>query len=867
MNSAELRTFFLDFFQRKGHTLVSSAPLVPQNDPTLLFTSAGMVPFKDYFTGSLPRPYPTAASCQKCVRAGGKHNDLEQVGHTKRHHTFFEMLGNFSFGDYFKEAAIVYAWEFLTDALQLDKNRLWITVYHTDHQAAQLWKKIAGLGDDRIIRIATSDNFWSAGDMGPCGPCSEIFYDHGDHIFGGLPGTAEENGDRYVELWNLVFMQFDQKSPDQRVDLPSPSIDTGMGLERIAAVVQGVSDNFETDIFKSIIEQSQSLCPDQGDSVHARIAHRVVADHLRSTSFLLAEGILPSNEGRGYVVRRILRRALRHIHFLGAKCDHLAQLFPVLMETMGAAYPEISRTQDLITSVLAQEGEQFEELLRKGLRRMDGWLSRAKKGDVFPGSDAFTLYDTFGFPLDLTQDILKEKGCCVDEEEFHASMRIQKEQSRAAWSGSGACAKSLIWDDLNQRYAVTKFVGYDGLQAEDRVLCMLRDQAECDVLETSVLKAGETGYVVLEKTPFYPESGGQKGDSGQLTWDQGTATVLDAVKKGHLIAHLIQVQSGQLTVGQNIACCVDMSRYDTAAHHSATHLLQGALRSILGKHVMQKGSSVSPDRLRFDFSHPSAVSWEDLRSVETTVNGWITDNIAIQAEHMSHDVALESGAMAFFGEKYDDVVRVISMGDASMELCGGTHAKRTGDLGLFKIVSESGVACGVRRIEAVVGRSALKLIQTWHEQLRCLSHKLKTSIPQLSEKIDALNTNRQTPKSSCSPISCHESVIGSVVFWHAEYPSASLKDLKSAYDHVKKNLASGMIVLTSTEGDKTSLILGVTPDLNHDASVLLKTLLAPFQVSSGGRKDLAQGGGKGLPLHPALMNHIIHILDPLLCTP
>ncbi len=866
MNSAELRTLFLDFFQRKGHTLVSSAPLVPQNDPTLLFTSAGMVPFKDYFTGSLPRPYPTAASCQKCVRAGGKHNDLEEVGHTKRHHTFFEMLGNFSFGDYFKEAAILYAWEFLTDVLHLDKNRLWITVYHTDHQAAQLWKKIAGLGDDRIIRIATSDNFWSAGDIGPCGPCSEIFYDHGDHIFGGLPGTADEDGDRYVELWNLVFMQFDQKGPDQRVDLPSPSIDTGMGLERIAAVVQGVTDNFETDIFKAIIEQSQSLCPDHGDSVHAHIAHRVVADHLRSSSFLLAEGVLPSNEGRGYVVRRILRRALRHIHFLGAKSNHLSQLLPVLIEKMGTAYPELARTQDLITSVLSQEGEQFEELLRKGLRRMDGWLGQAKKGDVLPGADAFTLYDTFGFPLDLTQDILKEKGCSVNEQEFHACMRVQKEQSRASWSGSGGCAKSPIWDDLNQRYAATEFVGYDGLESQARILCMVRDQAESDFLETSVLKAEETGYVVLEKTPFYPESGGQKGDTGQFIWG-GAATVLDTVKKGHLIAHLIQVKSDQLSVGQTVLCSVDGSRHDTAAHHSATHLLQAALRSVLGKHVMQKGSSVSPDRLRFDFSHPSAVSWENLHAVETMVNGWITGNVAIQAEHMSQDVALESGAMAFFGEKYDDVVRVVSMGDASMELCGGTHAKRTGDLGLFKITSESGVACGVRRIEAVVGNSALKLVQTWHDQLRCLSHKLKTSIPQLSEKIDALSANRQNTKPSCSAIPCQESTIGGIIFWHAEHPGASLKDLKSEYDQVKKNLASGMIVLTSTEDDKTSLILGITPDLNQDASVLLKTLLAPFQVSSGGRKDLAQGGGKGLPLHPALMNHVVQTLEPLLCTP
>ncbi|MBM3631813.1 MAG: alanine--tRNA ligase [Alphaproteobacteria bacterium] len=864
MNSAELRTLFLEFFQRKGHVLAPSAPLVPHNDPTLLFTSAGMVPFKDYFTGAVSRPYPTAASCQKCVRAGGKHNDLEQVGHTKRHHTFFEMLGNFSFGDYFKEAAILYAWTFLTDTLQLDKNRLWITVYHTDHQAVQWWKKIAGLGDDRIIRIATSDNFWSAGDMGPCGPCSEIFYDHGDHIFGGLPGTADQYGDRYVELWNLVFMQFDQKGPDERVDLPSPSIDTGMGLERIAAVVQGVNDNFETDIFKAIIDQSVSLCPDQESSDHVRVAHRVVADHLRSSSFLLAEGVLPSNEGRGYVVRRIMRRALRHIHFLGAKCDHLAQLVPVLIEKMGAAYPELGRTQDLITSVLSQEGEQFEELLRKGLRRMEGWLSRAKKGDLMPGADAFTLYDTFGFPLDLTQDIVKEKGCGVDEREFHICMSAQKEQSRASWSGSGGWAKSSLWDDLNQRYAATAFVGYDDLHALGQILCMAWDQEEVGVGETSVLKASQTGYVVLDQTSFYPESGGQKGDGGQFTWTHGSATVLDTMKKGHLIAHLIQVNSGQLKVNDTIHCAVDSSRHDTAAHHSATHLLQAALRRVLGKHVMQKGSSVSPDRLRFDFSHQNAVSWDQLESVENMVNGWIRENTAIETKHMPQDVALASGAMAFFGEKYDDVVRVISMGDASVELCGGTHAKRTGDLGLFKIISESGVAGGVRRIEAVVGKSALKVVQTWHDQLRSFSHKLKTPIVQLSEKIDTLNANRQSTKPACSSVVCQESAIGSVVFWHAEQPRASFKDLKTAYDQVRKTLTSGIVVLTSTEDDTTCLILGVTPDLNHDAAVLLKTILAPFQVSSGGRKDLAQGGGKGLPLHPALMNHIIQTLEPVL---
>jgi alanyl-tRNA synthetase len=860
MYSAELRACFLDFFQKKGHASVPSAPLVPQYDPTLLFTSAGMVPFKDFFTGTQIPPYPSATSSQKCVRAGGKHNDLEQVGHTQRHHTFFEMLGNFSFGDYFKEAAILYAWEFLTKILKLDKNRLWITVYHTDADAVQLWKKIAGLSDDRIIRIATSDNFWSAGETGPCGPCSEIFYDHGAHLFGGLPGTPDEDGDRYVELWNLVFMQFDQTAPDQRIPLPSPSIDTGMGLERIAAVMQGVSDNFETDIFKAIIQHSQMLCHSHGvtDHPHHRIAHRVIADHLRSSSFLLAEGVLPSNEGRGYVVRRILRRALRHVHYLGGVPQHLALLVPTLIEKMGMTYPELGRTKDLIVQVLSQEGAQFNDLLHKGLRQMDRWLEKATSGDIFPGKSAFTLYDTFGFPLDLTQDILKEKGFSVNTADFEQHMNAQKEQSRACWSGSGSCAKIPLWENLNQNQAPTSFSGYAHHQCNSTTTCLFIEDSPVMHMD-----AGQTGYVLTRESPFYPESGGQKGDIGTITWPGGQARVLDTLKKGHLIVHHVHITEGRLQPDQSVHLTIDPeNRRNTTAHHSATHLLQAALREILGKHVMQKGSLVGPDKLRFDFSHSGPVSWEDLCAVENRVNDWIMRNIPVCADMLDKEAALNTGAMAFFGEQYDDIVRVISMGDASKELCGGTHVQRTGDIGLFKVLGESGVASGIRRIEATVGLFALSIIQKWQDQLRHLAQRLKTSIPQLSEKIEHIlsTQNAQKPTTS-SAISCIKENLPGCAFWHAHIKGSTIKDLKSKIDEFKNSIGSGCILLTTQEDDKMSIVLGVTSNLdNLNASDILRDLLTPLGIKSGGRKDLAQGGGKDLPHHDKLVQMTKEIL-------
>jgi alanyl-tRNA synthetase len=861
MTCADVRTLFVDFFQKKGHVIVPSGPVVPQHDPSLLFTSAGMVPFKDYFTGVQPRPFPSAVSCQKCVRAGGKHNDLEQVGHTKRHHTFFEMLGNFSFGDYFKENAIAYAWEFLTEVLKIDKARLWVTVYHTDEQAVQLWKKIAGLGDERIIRIATSDNFWSAGETGPCGPCSEIFYDHGPHLFGGLPGTPDEDGDRYVELWNLVFMQFDQTGPDQRIALPAPSIDTGMGLERVSAVMQGVCDNFETDIFRAIIQQSKSFCARANDPSH-EISHRVIADHLRSSSFLLAEGVLPSNEGRGYVVRRILRRALRHVHYLGAGSGHLALLLPVLIEKMGQAYPELIRAQELIASVLSQEGLRFEELLRKGLHLMDGWLAQASKGDIFPGKQAFTLYDTFGFPLDLTQDILAEKGYVLDEAGFHEHMTMQRELSRASWAGSGASLKSPIWQEFNRRHGETEFLGYAHLKATSTIALLLDGEQE-----TERLSQDAKGSILTKETPFYAESGGQKGDTGLIVGPNGTAMVLDSVKKGHLVVHQVHVTQGFFQAHECVSMLVDEEqRKKTAIHHSATHLLQAALRLVLGKHVMQKGSLVGPDRLRFDFSHSGPVAWDALCAIEQTINGWVGDNIPVCTDIMSQDDALSRGAMAFFGERYGDQVRVVSMDGASIELCGGTHVTRTGDMGFFKIISESGVASGIRRIEALAGMPALDMVQTWHNQLRHLANRLKTSIPEVLEKVDVLLQPPAVAKIRTFDIAaCKKDVIGSRTVWHAFIPGESANNLRSRFIKLQKTLTSGIIVLTTVEEDKTSIILGLTPDLiQYDASKLLNAALASFGVMGGGRQDVSQGGGKNLPDHDGLIDHIKSTLAPLL---
>ena len=725
----DIRRSFLDYFAGTGHHIEPSAPLVPYNDPTLMFVNAGMVPFKNVFTGLEKRPYSTAASSQKCVRAGGKHNDLDNVGFTARHHTFFEMLGNFSFGDYFKEQAIHHAWTLVTKTWGLAPERLTVTVYHTDDEAFDLWKKIAGLPEERIIRIATSDNFWSMGDTGPCGPCSEIFYDHGDHIWGGPPGSPEEDGDRFVEIWNLVFMQYDQRGPGDRVDLPRPSIDTGMGLERVAAVLQGVHDNYDTDTFKALIAASVDLTgvPAEGGS---QASHRVIADHLRASSFLVADGVLPSNEGRGYVLRRIMRRAMRHAHLLGAKDPLMYRLLPSLTAEMGAAYPELIRAQPLIAETLEREETKFRQTLDKGLRLLDEATVGMSAGATLPGDVAFKLYDTYGFPYDLTEDALRTQDIAVDRAGFDAAMAQQKAAARAAWKGSGQKASEEIWFDLAEANGSTEFTGYGATAGEGTVIALVKDGVPVDEA-----KAGDELVVLTNQTPFYGESGGQMGDAGTIATLEGAkVSVSDTGKPlGRLHAHQAKLEAGTLKVGDTVQLTVDAARRDRIrANHSATHLVHAALRNRLGGHVTQKGSLVAEDRFRFDFSHPKALSAEEIADVEADVNAQIRGNEAVTTRLMTPDDAVAAGALALFGEKYGDEVRVLSMGAAddhsySVELCGGTHVRALGDIALFKIISESAVSSGVRRIEALTGDAARVWLNGRDEALKAAAAALKTS--------------------------------------------------------------------------------------------------------------------------------------------
>ncbi|MGN6820667.1 MAG: alanine--tRNA ligase, partial [Sphingomonas sp.] len=698
----DIRRSFLDYFAANGHSIVPSAPLVPQNDPTLMFVNAGMVPFKNVFTGLETRPYSTATSSQKCVRAGGKHNDLDNVGYTARHHTFFEMLGNFSFGDYFKERAITLAWGLLTKKWGIPADRLTATVYHTDDEAFDLWKKIAGLPEERIIRIATKDNFWAMGDNGPCGPCSEIFYDHGDHIPGGPPGSPDEDGDRFVEIWNLVFMQYEQEANEIVGNLPKPSIDTGMGLERVAAVLQGVHDNYDTDTFKALIAASEALTHTK--AVGEQMAsHRVIADHLRSSGFLVADGVLPANEGRGYVLRRIMRRAMRHAHLLGSKDPLMHRLVPALVAEMGAAYPELVRAQPLIEATLQQEETQFRKTLDKGLKLLDEATAGMAVGSTLAGETAFKLYDTYGFPYDLTEDALRAQGLQVDREGFDAAMAEQKRAARAAWKGSGEKASDELWYDLVEEKGGTEFTGYTSEEGEGEVVALIKDGVRVDRAV-----AGDEVDVVLNQTPFYAESGGQVGDAGLATNDKGLkGRVFDTQKHlGRLWAHRTKIEAGELAVGDAIHLVVDGERRNAIrANHSATHLLHAALRERLGTHVAQKGSLVAPERLRFDFSQPTAIDPAKLAEVEADVNAYIRQNDTVSTRLMTPEEAIEEGAMALFGEKYGDEVRVVSMGRDgqkiySLELCGGTHVNATGDIGLFKLVSEGAVSSGVRRVEA-----------------------------------------------------------------------------------------------------------------------------------------------------------------------
>ena len=856
----DIRRGFLDYFEKNGHARVQSAPLVPQNDPTLMFVNAGMVPFKNVFTGLETRPYGRATSSQKCVRAGGKHNDLDNVGYTARHHTFFEMLGNFSFGDYFKDRAIELAWNLLTKEWGLNPDRLTATVYHTDDEAFDLWKRIAGLPESRIVRIPTKDNFWSMGDDGPCGPCSEIFYDHGDHIPGGPPGSPGEDGDRFVEIWNLVFMQYEQAAGEIVSELPKKSIDTGMGLERIAAVLQGTTDNYETDTFKALIEASQSLTSNNAADMAA--SHRIIADHLRASGFLIADGVLPANEGRGYVLRRIMRRAMRHAHLLGAKEPLMYRLVPALVAEMGSAYPELIRAQPLIEATLQQEETRFRQTLANGLKLLDEATTGLAEGATLPGETAFKLYDTYGFPLDLTEQALMEKGLKVDQAGFDEAMASQKAKARAAWKGSGGKASEDVWFDLVEQYGATEFTGYSGDEGEGVVLAIVKDGGQ---VESAVI--GDTADILLNQTPFYGESGGQIGDTGKLSTLKGFIGEVEDTSKplGKLHVLRTKVVAGELTIGETVHQKVDVQRRDRVrANHSATHLLHAALRRHLGTHVTQKGSLVAPDYFRFDFSHPKALSREEIDAVEAEVNAQIRSNESVTTRLMTPDEAISAGAMALFGEKYGDEVRVLSMGqlgevDYSVELCGGTHVRALGDIQLLKIISESAVSAGVRRIEALTGEAARRWLTDRESKLREAAASLKSSPDEVPARIASLVEERKrlereladakkqlamgggSAKTAATPeeVNGHK-FLGQVI------EGLDSKSLRAAVDEMKKMLGSGIGALVAVNEGRASVAVGVTDDLTGRVSAveLVKAAVATLGgQGGGGRPDMAQGGG------------------------
>ena len=857
----DIRALFLDFFATHGHEIVTSSPLVPQNDPTLMFTNAGMVQFKNTFTGQETRDYNRAVTSQKCVRAGGKHNDLENVGYTARHHTFFEMLGNFSFGDYFKDLAIELAWNLITKEYGLPAEKLLVTVFAEDDQAFDLWKKITGLPEEKIIRIPTHDNFWSMGETGPCGPCSEIFYDHGDHIPGGPPGSPDEEGDRFIEIWNLVFMQFEQITPDERVELPKPSIDTGMGLERFSAVLQGTHDNYETDLFQALINASAEMSgtPVEGDH---NVSHRVIADHLRATSFLITDGVLPSNEGRGYVLRRIMRRAMRHAHLMSCEDPLLFKLVPTLVQQMGQAFPELTRAQALITETLELEENRFKRTLDRGLGLLEEETGKLPEGGELPGEVAFKLYDTYGFPLDLTQDALRGQGFSVDLGGFNTAMEKQRADARAAWSGSGDAATEQVWFDIREQNGETEFFGYEVESAEGQITVM--------VVDGKVVEEAEDGAevaLVLNQTPFYGESGGQEGDTGIITKEGGaTVTITETQKKlGDLHVHLGTLSGGSLKVGDDVQLEVDHDRRSALrAHHSATHLLHAALRNELGDHITQKGSLVAGERLRFDISHPKAMTPEELSVVENQVNIHLRDNSEVLTRLMTPDEAIEIGATALFGEKYGDEVRVVAMGLTdgneaySTELCGGTHARRTGDIGLFRIVSESAVAAGVRRIEAVTGAAAQSYIADETKVLSDAAAVLKVSPADLPGRIESLLDERRKMEKEITELRRQMATgggggsasdikeISGIKFAGKTLDGVPAKDLKSLADDLKGQVGSGVVALISVNDGKASLVVGVTDDLAEKISAVDLVRVGSEAVGGkggGGRPDMAQAGG------------------------
>ncbi|MGJ4856263.1 alanine--tRNA ligase [Labrys sp. La1] len=858
----EIRSTFLDYFVRNGHEAVASSPLVPRNDPTLMFTNAGMVQFKNVFTGIEKRSYSRAATSQKCVRAGGKHNDLDNVGYTARHHTFFEMLGNFSFGDYFKDRAIELAWNLITKDFGLPASKLLVTVYSEDDEAHRLWKKIAGLSDDRIIRIPTSDNFWRMGDTGPCGPCSEIFYDHGEHIWGGPPGSPDEDGDRFIEIWNLVFMQFEELVGGERVNLPRPSIDTGMGLERIATVLQHKHNNYDIDLFQALIRASVEAIgvPAEGPAL---ASHRVIADHLRASSFLVADGVLPSNEGRGYVLRRIMRRAMRHISLLGAKDPVMWKLVPALVREMGAAYPELVRAEALISETLRLEETSFRRTLERGLALLDAETVKLGDGQVFSGDVAFTLYDTYGFPLDLTQDALRARNISVDLEGYQAAMQQQKAKARAAWAGSGDAATETVWFGLREQVGATEFLGYETETAEGVALALVKDGKPVDHLGK-----GEKGFLILNQTPFYGESGGQQGDAGTVQAGGLKVTVTDTQKKlGDLFVHAVTVEEGTLKVQEPLELVVDHARRSAIrANHSATHLLHEALRLTLGDHVAQKGSLVAPDRLRFDFSHPKPISDEELKEIEDLANAVVLDNSEVTTHLMSVDDAIASGARALFGEKYGDEVRVVSMGQRqpgsnkawSVELCGGTHVRRTGDIGLIRIVSNGAVAAGVRRIEAMTADGARKHLVNESRLLQGLADVLRTPVPEAGDRLaNLVEENRKLERELTEARKklamgggggdSEIRMVGKTRLLAKAVTGIELKDLKALADEGKKQVGSGVVAIVATSEDgRAGLVVGVTADLAgsfNAVDLVRKGSEALGGKGGGGRPDMAQAGG------------------------
>ncbi len=865
----QIRETFLKYFEKNDHKIVESSNLVPNNDPTLMFANSGMVQFKNVFTGLEKRDYQRATTSQKCVRAGGKHNDLENVGYTPRHHTFFEMLGNFSFGDYFKEKAIHYAWDLITKDFGIDKNRLYVTVFHEDDEAFNFWKKIAGLSDDRIIRIATSDNFWSMGETGPCGPCSEIFYDHGDHLKGGLPGTKDEDGDRFIEIWNLVFMQYEQVTKDKRINLPKPSVDTGMGLERIAALLQGTHDNYETDHFKKLIQSTSDIVKKKPDQSNLS-SFRVIADHLRASSFLIAEGVLPSNEGRGYVLRRIMRRGMRHSHLLGSKEPVFYNLFETLKNEMSGNYPELQRAESLIKETLKMEEEKFLVLLDRGIKILNDEISKIDK--VLPGDIAFKLYDTYGFPLDLTEDILRNKSLSIDTKKFQSLMKESRELAKKNWKGSGDAAVEDVWFGIRDKLGATEFLGYETNQAEGVILFLLKDNKE-----VKELKSGDEGMIITNQTPFYGESGGQVGDTGGFKNGEFRFIVTDVQKKlGDLFVHYGKVLSGSVKLGDNIEMKIDeIRRNNTRAYHSATHLLHESLRRVLGTHVTQKGSLVEPSRLRFDFSHMKAISEDEIKKIETFVNSMVTKKTNVKTRLMTPDEAVENGALALFGEKYGDEVRVLSMGDDngkyfSTELCGGTHVKNTGDIGKFKIINQSSIAAGVRRIEALRDKQLEDYLNNKEKQLNLSSEKndelikdltkqiislggkpnidqsdQKLLIKNLTKQLDTLLVNSILNDKTKNKVKDDEIKGIKIRFQNIE--GLPPKELRKLVDNGKKDLGEGIVVVFACKDDKVGVAVGITDKLTEKFDAVKFVKLSSEIIGGqggGGRKDFAQAGGQ-----------------------